>query len=166
MRSKVSPVICLILAANVIAPSFASAAVSGTCANGDKKISLAECAAYKSKNPFYHALLDTAIILSTQKLDIALAAKDKDIDMGFLKQEGGKVLLQIDAKGSGFVNLSMPSGGSFSYGAHEGEVKFTRNDAKGVTGTFSAASKLFDNSIVCDVKFDVDYIAQPAPAKP
>jgi hypothetical protein len=166
MRSKVSPVICLILAASAIVPSFARAAVSGTCANGDKKMSLVEGAAYKSKNPFEHELLDTAVILSTQKLDSALAVRDKDIDMGFLRQDGGKVLLQIDAKGTGFVNLSMPAGGSFSYGAHEGEVKFTRNDAKGVAGTFSATSKLFDNSIICDVKFDVDYIAQPAPAKP
>jgi hypothetical protein len=155
----------LIVVAAGMLPVLASAAVSGTCTSGDKKMTFVDGVAFKTPNMFHEEISDSVVALSTQKIDAAAAVKDKDITMALLHQDGGKLHVTVSQRGDGDVHVVFPPGDNRMYGAAAADIKVTHNDAKGFGGTYKATKKVFDDTVVCDVTFDVAFLPQAA-AKP
>jgi hypothetical protein len=146
-------------------PVVASAAVSGTCTSGDKKMTFVDGVAFKTPNMFHEELSDSVVALSTQKIDAAAAVKDKDTTMALLHQDGGKLHVTVSQRGDGDVHVVFPPGDNRMFGASAADIKVTHNDAKGFGGTYKATKKVFDDTVACDVTFDVAFLPQAA-AKP
>lgn len=158
------------IALTCLFPIAASATGTGTCTYKDKKLALVDGVIYQRPDHFEPTKKETTIALATLKLDAAKIAAAADPEDAVREQvwnanDGGQVRLTLGEGGVTAIYAYLPPGGNISQsGTAFGELKLTRNDARGAAGHYRLKGKDKDD-LSCDVGFDLAY-AVPAAAAP
>ena len=152
----------------VALPAIALAGASGSCTYKDKKLALVDGVIYQQPDHFEPDKKQTTVALASLKLDAGKIAAAKDAEDELREQvwkvdDGGQVRITLGDGGVTNIYAYLPPGNNISQGGSAfGELKLTRNDAKGAAGHFRLKGKASDD-LSCDFTFDLAY-AKPGTA--
>ncbi|WP_018971820.1 DUF4878 domain-containing protein [Rudaea cellulosilytica] len=153
---------CLLL------PITTFAAGTGTCTYKDKKLTLVDGVVYQRPDHFEPNKKETTVALASLKLDPGKIAAAKDPEDAVREQvwkadDGGQVRITLGEGGVTAIYAYLPPGANISQsGTAFGDLKLSRNDAKGVAGHYTLKGKASDD-LSCDFGFDLAY-AKPGTA--
>lgn len=156
------------VALTCLLPIAASASGTGTCTYKGKKLTLVDGVVYQSPDHFEPNKKETTIALASLKLDAGSIAAAKDPEDAVREQvwkadDGGQVRITLGDSGVTAIYAYLPPGTNISQsGTAFGDLKLSRNDAKGVAGHYTLKGKTGDD-LSCDFGFDLTY-AQPGAA--
>jgi hypothetical protein len=159
---------CALVVGCTALPALALAAVSGTCTYNDKKLAFADGVIYQMPDHFEPNKKQTTVAVSNLKLDAGKVATAKDPEDALREQvwkadDGGQVRITLGDGGVTSIYAYLPPGSNISQsGTAFGDLKLTRNDAKGAAGHYSLKGKASDD-LSCDFTFDLAY-AKPGAA--
>ena len=163
---------CVLAASCAALPVFALAAVSGSCIYKDKKLALVDGVIYQHPDHFEPDKKETVVAVASLKLDAGKIAAAKDAEDELREQvwkvdDAGQVRITLGDGGVTNIYAYLPPGSNISQGGTAfGDLKLTRNDAKGAAGHYVLKGKARDD-ISCDFTFDLSYAkpgAAPAPS--
>ena len=163
--------LCAIALTSVL-PIAAFATGTGNCTYKDKKLSFVDAVVYQRPDHFEPQKKETTVALASIKLDAGSIAAAKDPEDALRDQvwkvdDAGQVRITLGEQGVTAIYAYLPPGANISQsGSAFGDLKLSRNDAKGVSGHYTLKGKASDD-LSCDIAFDLAYAkpgAAPAPA--
>lgn len=155
----------------LLSPIVALAGNSGACNYKGKKLTLVDGVAYQRPDHFEPAKTETTVALASLKLDagkIAAAADPEDAmrEQVWKADDGGQVRITLGDGGVTAIYAYLPPGSNISQsGTAFGDLKLTRNDARGVAGHYTLKGKAAED-LSCDFGFDLAYAKPGAAAAP
>lgn len=159
---------CVLAASCAALPAFALAAASGSCTYKDKKLALIDGVIYQHPDHFEPDKKETVVAMASLKLDAGKIAAAKDAEDELREQvwkvdDAGQVRITLGDGGVTNIYAFLPPGSNISQGGSAfGDLKLTRNDAKGAAGHYTLKGKASDD-LSCDFTFDLAY-AKPGAA--
>jgi len=169
MSNFALPVVVLTCA---LLPIAAMATGSGNCTYDGKKLNFVDGVIYQRPDHFEPDKKETTVALASIKLDAGQIAAAKDPEDALREQvwkddNAGQVRITLGDGGVTGIYAYLPPGANISQsGSAFGDLKLTRNDAKGAAGHYVLKGKARDD-ISCDFTFDLSYAkpgAAPAPS--